>query len=198
MALTICDAWLMKKQKAVKRCPWVTTDEIYQKYHDEEWGRPCHDDLRWFEFLILEGAQAGLSWLTVLKKRQHYRQAFKGFDPVKVARFGKPQIKLLLKNEGLIRHRLKLESAVTNAQAFIKVQKEFGTFDKYIWGFVGGKTIQTKQSKAHPLPLTTKESEALSLDLKRRGFKFVGPTICYSIMQACGLVNDHARNCFLH
>lgn len=178
------------------RCAWCLGTEDYIRYHDEEWGRPVHDDRTHFEFLILEGAQAGLSWLTILNKRAGYRKNFAGFDPKKVARFTKARIKKILRDPGIVRNRLKVESAVTNAKCFLAVQKEFGSFDRYIWKFVGGKTILGKRKTLRDIPPTTPESDALSLDLKKRGFKFVGSTVIYSHMQACGLVNDHVRECF--
>ncbi len=184
--------------KTKKRCHWLNSEEIYIKYHDEEWGRPCHDDQVLFEFLILEGAQAGLSWITVLKKRENYRKLFKGFDPRKVARITEKEIATILKDEGIIRNRLKVKSAVTNAKLFLEIQKEFGSFDKYIWGFVGGKPIYNRIQNKKQLPSTSTESDALSKDLKKRGFKFAGSTICYAYMQACGLVNDHILDCYLY
>jgi DNA-3-methyladenine glycosylase I len=178
----------------VKRCSWPAS-ELDIAYHDKEWGVPVHDDRVLFEFLILEGAQAGLSWSTILKKRENYRRAFAGFDPKKVARFGAPQKKLLMKDEGIVRNRLKIESTITNARAFIAVQKEFGSFDRYVWGFVGGKPRQNAR-KGRDIPASTAESDALSKDLKRRGFRFVGSTICYAFMQATGMVNDHLTTCY--
>ena len=169
---------------------------MYVKYHDTEWGVPVHDDRKQFEFLMLEGAQAGLSWLTVLRKREAYRNAFAGFDPVKVARFSEKKIEILIQNPGIIRNRLKLTAAVSNARAFLKIQQEFGSFDSYIWGFVGGKTIQNRWKTMSDLPATSVQSEALSKDLKKRGFKFVGSTIMYAHMQAAGMVNDHLVTCF--
>ena len=179
----------------VKRCGWCTSDEIYIRYHDEEWGRPIHDDRLLFEFLVLEGAQAGLSWLTVLKKREHYRKVFSNFDPEKVARFTESKIEKLLNDPGIIRNRLKVNSAVKNAKAFLKIQKEFGSFDKYIWQFVGGKPIKNKYKTIKQVPATTAISDAMSKDLKKRGFSFVGSTICYAYMQAVGMVNDHLVTC---
>ncbi len=180
-----------------KRCEWCEgTFEEYIRYHDEEWGVPVHDDRRHFEFLILEGAQAGLSWATVLKRREGYRQAFAGFDPQTVARFGAGKIAELLQDTGIIRNRLKVNAAVTNAQKFLEVQQEFGSFDKYIWGFVGDKPVVNKWRELKEIPATSAESDALSKDLKQRGFKFVGSTIMYAHMQACGLVNDHTTGCF--
>jgi DNA-3-methyladenine glycosylase I len=165
-------------------------------YHDREWGVPVHDDRTLFEFLILEGAQAGLNWETILKKRENYRRAFDNFDPVKVAEYNKRKIASLLGDEGIIRNRLKIASAVQNAQAFLAVQKEFGSFDAYVWRFVNGKPLRRKRGK--PVPATTPESAALSRDLQQRGFKFVGSTICYAFMQAVGMVNDHGPKCFRH
>lgn len=165
-------------------------------YHDVEWGVPQHDDRVLFEFLILEGAQAGLSWSTILAKREAYRKAFSGFDPAKVARYKQEKIKSLMDNQGIIRNRLKIESAVRNAQAFLEVQKEFGSFDRYIWQFVGGRPIENSRRNIKALPAETKESTAMSKDLKRRGFNFVGPTVCYAFMQAVGMVNDHLVSCF--
>lgn len=180
-----------------KRCAWAGEDPVYCAYHDEEWGVPVHDDQRLFEFLILEGAQAGLSWITVLRKRENYRKAFSGFDPIKVARFDQARRERLMQNEGIIRNRLKIESAVINAKAFLAVQKEFGSFDAYIWTFVGGKPIVNGWRSLKEVPASTAESDAMSKDLKKRGFKFVGTTICYAFMQACGLVNDHVLDCHL-
>ncbi len=181
-----------------KRCGWCTSDAIYIEYHDKEWGRPIHDDRLLFEFLILEGAQAGLSWLTVLKKRDNYRKAFDNFDAAKIARYGDKKTQELLQNEGIIRNRLKIASTIRNAKAFLAVQKEFGSFDKYIWQFVGGKTKKNKISHFKQLPVKTAESDAMSLDLKARGFNFVGTTICYAYMQAVGMVDDHTSDCFCH
>lgn len=180
----------------MKRCEWCGEDLFYQKYHDEEWGVPVHDDQVLFEFLILEGAQAGLSWITILKKRENYRKAFSNFDPVKVAHFPPAKIEKLLQNEGIVRNRLKVESTVTNAKAFLKVQKEFGSFDVYIWSFVNGKPIQNRFKTLREIPAKTEISDAMSKDLKKRGFKFVGSTICYAFMQAVGMVNDHVTTCF--
>ena len=180
------------------RCGWCTSDPLYMEYHDKEWGRPVHDDRLLFEFLILEGAQAGLSWLTVLKKRDNYRKAFDHFDAQKVARYNDKKVKELLNNEGIIRNRLKIASAIANAQAFLAVQKEFGSFDKYIWQFVNGKTIKNHHPHYKQLPAKTLHSDAMSQDLKKRGFNFVGSTICYAFMQATGMVNDHMVGCFRH
>ncbi len=179
-----------------KRCEWCGTDPLYVKYHDEEWGVPVHDDKKHFEMIILDGAQAGLSWLTVLRKRENYRKAFSDFDPAKVARYTEKKIEKLLNNPGIIRNKLKINSAITNARAFLKVQEEFGSFDKYIWQFVNYKPIINKWKSIDELPATSKESDAMSKDMKKRGFKFVGSTICYAYMQAAGMVNDHIVSCF--
>lgn len=179
------------------RCEWAMGQfKEYVTYHDEEWGVPVHNDRTHFEFLILEGAQAGLSWATVLKKRDGYRKSFAGFDPEKVALFDEEKIQELLQFEGIIRNKLKVRSAVTNAQKFLEVQKEFGSFDNYIWQFVDGKPIVNNWENMSEVPATSPESDALSKDLKKRGFKFVGSTIMYAHMQACGLVNDHTLDCF--
>jgi DNA-3-methyladenine glycosylase I len=177
------------------RCRWAS-DELSAAYHDQEWGVPVHDDRLLFEFLILEGAQAGLSWSTILRKRAAYRKAFDRFDPRKVARYDAAKVAALLANEGIVRNRLKIASAVTNAQAFLAVQKEFGSFDRYIWGFVDGQPVRNRWSAREILPARTPQSDAMSKDLIRRGFKFVGSTICYAFMQAVGMVNDHATDCF--
>jgi DNA-3-methyladenine glycosylase I len=183
--------------KAVKRCRWAEGVNLgYIRYHDEEWGVPAHDDRTQFECLILEGAQAGLSWSTILNKREGYRKAFAGFDPEKVARFTKRRIETLLQEPSIVRNRLKVESAVNNAKAFLAVQEEFGSFCDYIWDFVDGSPIQNKFTKDADVPATSPESDALSKDLKERGFKFVGSTIVYAHMQATGLVNDHVTACF--
>jgi DNA-3-methyladenine glycosylase I len=179
-----------------KRCHWPGTDPEYLAYHDLEWGVPLHDDRLLFEFLCLEGQQAGLSWITILKKRDNYRKRFKNFDAVKLARLTDDTIEQLLLDTGLIRNRLKLFGIRTNAQAFLAVQKEFGSFDRYVWSFVGGKTIDGRRGPSRPVPATTPESDAMSKDMKKRGFKFVGSTICYAFMQAAGLVNDHTGHCF--
>ena len=186
----------MKEKKVKSRCEWGTVSQLYIDYHDNEWGVPVHDDRMLFEFLVLEGAQAGLSWETVLKKRENYRKAFNDFDPVKVSRYGDKKIEALMGNKGIIRNRLKIASAVNNAKRFLEVQKEFGTFDAYIWQFVNGKPITNRFKSMQEIPATTKESDAMSKDLKKRGFKFVGPTICYAHMQATGMVNDHVVGCF--
>ena len=180
----------------IKRCNWSVNDPLYIKYHDKEWGVPVHSDRKLFEMIILDGAQAGLSWLTILKKRENYRKAFNNFDPKKVAMYDRRKVIQLLKNDGIIRNKLKIESAITNAQAFLKVKEEFGTFDRYIWQFVNGKTILNSWNALKEIPAFTKESDAMSKDLKNKGFKFVGSTICYAFMQAAGLVNDHTIDCF--
>ncbi len=180
----------------IERCLWCGTDPLYVKYHDEEWGVPVHDDKKHFEMIILDGAQAGLSWLTVLRKRENYRKAFDNFDPEKVAKYDEKKIAELLENPGIIRNKLKIKSAVTNARAFIKVQEEFGSFDKYIWQFVNYKPVVNKWKSDKEIPATSEESDAMSKDLKSRGFKFVGSTICYAYMQAAGMVNDHVVTCF--
>jgi DNA-3-methyladenine glycosylase I len=179
-----------------KRCEWAGSDPLYIEYHDNEWGVPVHDDRKIFEMLVLEGAQAGLSWLTVLRKRENYRKAFDNFDPRKVAKYDSKKLQELLANEGIIRNNLKIHSAIQNARAFLEVQKEFGSFDAYIWQFVGGRPIRNSWKSLSELPAQTAESEAMSKDLKRRGFGFVGPTICYAHMQATGMVNDHVVTCF--
>jgi DNA-3-methyladenine glycosylase I len=181
------------------RCQWVSGgNELYHLYHDTEWGVPVRDEHKQFEFLILEGAQAGLSWATILNRREGYRRLFCDFDPERVARFGTRQIEALLKDPGIIRNRLKVASAVTNAQAFLRVQEQFGSFNDYIWGFVDGRPIQNRWINHHDLPATSTESDELSRDLRKRGFKFVGSTIMYAHMQATGMVNDHQVNCFRH
>ncbi len=181
-----------------QRCPWSGEDPLYQHYHDTEWGVPVRSDRKLFEFLILEGAQAGLSWITVLRKREAYRAAFAGFDWNKVAAFDARKIDALLQNEGIIRNRLKIKGAVTNAKAFIKVRDEFGTFSKYIWDFVGGTPIQNTWKAVKDVPAITEIAERISKDMKKRGFTFVGPTIIYAHMQATGMVNDHITSCFRH
>ncbi len=178
------------------RCAWCTSDPLYIRYHDEEWGVPLHDEQKLFELLILEGAQAGLSWLTILKRREGYRAAFDQFDAKKIARYDAKKKAALMQNPGIIRNRLKIESIVTNAQAFLDVQKEFGTFDQFIWSFVEGKTQRHRWKSREQLPAQTPEAEAMSQALKKRGFRFVGPTICYAFMQAAGLVDDHTVDCF--
>lgn len=180
------------------RCPWCLKSETYIRYHDEEWGVAVHDDRVHFEFLILEGAQAGLSWSTILNKREGYRKNFADFDVEKVARFTPARIEKILKDPGVVRNRLKVQAAVNNAKRFKEVQKEFGSFNRYIWQFVNGKTIIYRWKELSQVPATTKESDALSQDLVKRGFKFVGSTVMYAHMQACGLVNDHLVSCFRH
>jgi len=183
----------------LKRCFWVSLDKpYYVEYHDAEWGVPVHDDRRHFEMLILEGAQAGLSWETILRKREHYRRAFAEFDPAKVARFTPARIEKLLLNPGLVRNRLKIQSAVKNARAFLAIQEEFGSFDAYVWRFVENRPIDRERKSRADVPAKTEESNALSKDLQKRGFNFVGSTIVYSYMQAVGLVNDHTIDCFRH
>ena len=177
------------------RCPWAKS-EWNISYHDEEWGVPVHDDRKWFEFLILEGAQAGLSWDTVLRKRERYREVFDGFDPEKVARYDAKKVRQLLSDPGIIRNRLKIAAAINNAKAFLKVQREFGSFDAYVWRFVEGKPKQNAWKRN--VPARTKESDALGKNLTQRGFRFVGSTICYALMQATGMVNDHAVSCYRH
>lgn len=180
----------------VKRCEWGLNYQISIDYHDNEWGVPVHDDKVLFEFLILEGAQAGLSWITILQRRENYRKAFDGFNYEKIAKYDEKKIAELLQDPGIIRNKLKIRSSVTNAQAFINVRKEFGTFDKYLWGFVDNKPIQNKWKTLRELPAKTELSEKISKELKKRGFKFVGPTIVYAFMQAVGMVNDHTTDCF--
>lgn len=179
----------------VERCPWGLGSEIYTAYHDNEWGVPVHDDRRLFEMLVLEGAQAGLNWLTILKKREGYRRAFDNFDPRIVAQYDEEKIAALLQDASIIRNRLKIRSAVTNARAFLAVQEEFGSFDRFIWQFVGGKPIINHWQTMQEVPATSAESDALSKDLIQRGFRFVGSTICYALMQSVGLVNDHIVTC---
>lgn len=181
-----------------RRCAWCTNSELELRYHDEEWGVPVHEDQTWFEFLILEGAQAGLSWHTILVKRERYRQVLADFDPEVVARFSKRDQNRLLKDPGIVRNRLKIESTVSNAQQFLTVQREFGSFNEYIWNFMGGKPLINKWRSNDQVPAQTAESDAMSKALKKRGFKFVGSTICYAFMQATGLVNDHVTACYRH
>ena len=184
----------MPKTKKI-RCGWAS-ESPNTEYHDQEWGVPVHEDRLLFEMLTLEGAQAGLSWTTILRKRENYRKAFAGFDPRKVARFDKKKIERLMKDPGIVRNRLKIESTVSNAKSFLLVQREFGSFDKYIWQFVGGKPLIRRPKSMGAVPAKTAESDAMSKDLKKRGFRFVGSTICYAFMQACGLTNDHLQSCF--
>jgi DNA-3-methyladenine glycosylase I len=182
-----------------KRCPWGDSDDRqYRDYHDREWGVPVHDDRRLFELLVLEGAQAGLSWSTILHRRESYRRAFAGFDPKKVAAFDSRKVEKLLQDPGIIRNRLKVESAISNAKAFLEVQREFGSFDSYVWSFVGGKPIVNRRRSGSDIPAVTPEAEGMSSDLVKRGFRFVGPTICYAYMQSMGMVNDHVVYCFRH
>ena len=185
-----------RKTNMKQRCPWPSDDKLMIKYHDNEWGVPLHNDRKLFEFLILEGFQAGLSWRTILHKRENFRKAFDNFDFNKVAKYDKRKINSLLKNEGIIRNKLKIEGAITNAKAFLQVRKEFGTFDKYIWSFVNGKPTKNKFKSLKELPARTKLSDKISEDLKKRGFKFVGSTIVYAHMQATGMVNDHVISCY--
>ncbi len=186
----------MTKTKILKRCGWADGSELEHDYHDNEWGVPLHDDHKLFEFLILEGAQAGLSWLTILKKRENYRALFNQFDVEKVARYNKRKIESLLRNPGIVRNRLKVESTVSNAKVFIDVQAEFDSFDAYIWQFVEGSPITNRWKRWQDIPASTVISDAMAKDLKKRGFRFVGSTICYAFMQATGMVNDHTTDCF--
>jgi len=179
------------------RCAWATTP-LGIVYHDEEWGVPVHDDRRLFEMLVLEGAQAGLSWETILRKRERYREVFDGFDPARVARYGPEEVESLLSDAGIVRHRGKIEAAITNARALLDVREELGSFDALVWSFVGGRPRNNERWALADLPAKTPESEAMSRELRRRGFRFVGPTICYAFMQAVGLVNDHTTDCFRH
>jgi DNA-3-methyladenine glycosylase I len=182
----------------MKRCEWANRSELEQFYHDEEWGVPSHDDRSLFEFLILEGAQAGLSWSTILRKREGYRRAFDHFDARKISRYSDKDVSRLLANAEIIRNKLKIHAAITNARAFLGVRVEFGTFDAYIWQFVNGSPLQNSWKRMKDIPPYTPQSEAMSKDLQKRGFKFVGPTICYAFMQAVGMVNDHVVDCFRH
>ena len=178
-----------------KRCPWAGDDPLYIAYHDKEWGVPSHDDRRLFEMLILEGAQAGLSWITILRKRENYRRAFADWNAEKIARFGEKDVARLMADEGIVRNRLKVRAAIGNAKAFLKVRDEFKSFDRYIWQFVDGSPMRSRRRTMRDVPAHTAESDAMSLDLKKRGFNFVGTTICYSFMQAVGMVNDHLASC---
>jgi len=180
------------------RCAWVGEDPIYVRYHDEEWGVPVHDDIKHFEFLILEGAQAGLNWLTILKRREGYKRVFKDFDPTKVAKFTQKDVERALQDEGIIRNRLKVESAVKNAKVFLEIQKDLGSFDKYIWDFVKNKPVDGKRKNEDSVPASTELSDQISKDLKRRGMSFVGSTIIYAHLQATGIVNDHTTDCFCY
>jgi DNA-3-methyladenine glycosylase I len=186
----------MAEVDAKRRCPWCLGSDLYRRYHDEEWGVPVHDDARLFEFLILEGAQAGLSWSTILAKRENYRRAFARFDPEKVARFGARDAKRLMRDAGIVRNRLKIGAAIGNARAFLEVRREFGSFDAYLWRFVDGRPLQNRRRNMKQVPARTVVSDAISKDLKRRGFRFVGSTIVYAFMQAVGMVNDHLIACF--
>lgn len=183
-------------ERAVRRCAWAGKDPLYSRYHDDEWGVPLHNDRRLFEFLVLEGAQAGLSWITILRKRRAYRAAFARFDPRAVAAFGAGDVRRLLADEGIVRNRLKIAAAIANARAFLAVQDEHGSFDRYIWSFADGRPIVNRWKRMADVPAETDASRAMSKDLRRRGFKFVGPTICYAFMQAVGMVNDHVTTCF--
>jgi DNA-3-methyladenine glycosylase I len=185
----------MAKAKAPTRCSWAGTDPLYVEYHDTEWGVPVHDDQKLFEFLVLESAQAGLSWITILRKRENYRKAFAGFDPKKVARFNEKKVATLLQNAGIIRNNLKIRAAINNAQRFLEIQKEFGSFAKYMWGFVDHKPLQNKRGPKNKVPATTDISDAFAKDMKARGFKFLGSTVLYAHMQAVGMVNDHIVSC---
>ena len=187
----------MPELPVMPRCPWATKEPAIA-YHDKEWGVPVHDDRLLFEFLILEGVQAGLSWTTILKKRENYRKAFDGFRPEKIAHYGKRDVQRLLRNDGIVRNRLKIAAAIENAKSFLDVREEFGTFDAYLWSFVGGKPIQNRWRVLTDVPARTAESDAMSRDLSRRGFKFVGSTICYALIQATGMVNDHLVTCPRH
>jgi len=182
----------------MQKCPWALASALEEQYHDFEWGMPVHDDRLLFEFLVLEGAQAGLSWSTILKKREGYRAAFDNFDVATVANYGEHKIDALLSNPEIVRNRLKVQSAVGNAQAFLQIQQDFGSFNNYIWGFVDGRPVRNAWKTAADIPVTTRASDLMSKDLKKRGFKFVGSTICYAYMQATGMVNDHLVDCFRH
>jgi DNA-3-methyladenine glycosylase I len=180
----------------MKRCGWAEKSDLYRAYHDREWGVPLHDDPLLFEFICLEGAQAGLSWETILKKRENYRRAFDRFDAAKVARYGAKKIAALMGDAGIVRNRAKIEAAIGNAQSYLAVREEFGSFDRYLWGFVDGRPIHNRWASMKQVPAQTDEAAAMSKDLKKRGFRFVGPTICYAFMQATGMVNDHVTDCF--
>lgn len=180
----------------MKRCAWATYDPLMMEYHDKEWGVPAHEDVKLFEFLILEGAQAGLSWMTILKKRENYRKAFDSFNPRKIARYSSNDVKRLLSDSGIVRNRLKIMATITNARKFLEIQKEFGSFDSYIWKFTRGGPIKHRFRTLSAIPANTKESDRMSRELQKRGFKFVGSIICYAFMQAVGIVNDHTANCF--
>jgi len=186
----------MTPRRSKKRCEWAGSDPLYLAYHDQEWGVPVHEDRKLFEMLLLEGAQAGLAWITILRKREGYRRAFDGFDPVKIARYSDKRLEKLRDDEGIVRNRLKIAAARTNAKAFLEIQEEFGSFDEFIWSFTGGEPILNHWRSLSELPATTPESDAMSRDLKKRGIKFAGSTICYAFMQAVGMVNDHVVSCF--
>jgi DNA-3-methyladenine glycosylase I len=181
-----------------ERCHWGQVSPLMQRYHDEEWGVPLHDDRKHFEFLVLDAFQAGLSWSTILNKREHFRRAFAGFDPIRVARLNRRSVERLMQDPGIVRNRAKIASSITNARAFLEVQRAFGSFDRYIWGFVGGAPKENRWKTMKQVPATSRESDRMSADLKERGFRFVGSTICYAFMQAAGLVNDHVVSCFRH
>ncbi|TGK33313.1 DNA-3-methyladenine glycosylase I [Leptospira gomenensis] len=185
----------MKQKSNLSRCTWAEKDPLYVDYHDREWGKPLHDDKKLFEFLILEGAQAGLSWITILKKRENYRKAFADFDPAIVAKFSEKKIRSLMTDEGIVRNELKIRSAVTNASCFLNIQKEYGSFDSFVWSFVGGKPLYNTWKNTREVPGKTPISDAMSKELKKKGFKFVGSTICYAFMQATGMVMDHTVDC---
>lgn len=185
-----------EKDLMTQRCAWAGDDPLYIAYHDQEWGVPVHDDRTLFEFILLEGAQAGLSWITILKKRENYRQAFDGFDPARIASYDEARVQELLANAGIVRNQLKIRSAITNAKAFLDIQQEAGSFDRFIWQFVGGEPTVNAWKSMKNVPASTPQSDAMSKELKRRGFKFVGTTICYAFMQATGMVNDHTTDCF--
>ena len=193
---TTVPAGLFIHDDGVLRCQWCRASPEYRRYHDEEWGFPVTDERRLFEKICLEGFQAGLSWLTILKKREAYRKAFDNFNPEKIARYGEDKIGALLDNPAIVRNRAKIEAAITNARAFMEIQEQYGSFDEFVWQFVGGRPKRIDWSKSQRVPASTRESDAMSKDLKRRGFRFVGSTICYAFMQATGMVNDHARDCF--
>lgn len=186
------------EQEKKNRCAWVSVDPVYIQYHDQEWGVPVHDDKKLFEFLVLESAQAGLSWITILKRRENYRRAFDNFDPERVARYDEKDVQRLLRDKGIIRNEKKVRAAVKNAQAFVAIQHEFGSFDKYIWRFTDAKPLMNAWEQAQDVPVKTEISIAISRDLKQRGFQFIGPVICYAHMQATGMVNDHTMDCFRH
>jgi DNA-3-methyladenine glycosylase I len=186
------------KKNTMSRCAWALGDALLLEYHDKEWGVPVHDDVKLFEFLTLEGMQAGLSWLTILKKRENLRKAFSSFDPAKVAGFSESDVNRLLSNPGIIRNRLKVSATITNARKFLSIEEEFGSFDCYVWGFTNGRTMRHRFRSLSAIPARTRESDMMSKDLQRRGFKFVGSTICYAFMQAVGIVNDHTVTCFRH